>query len=48
MLEVPTEFPYTNSMKNKNKVNNPINLWILAASSLVVVINIVAFALMPR
>jgi len=35
-------------MKNKNNVNNPINLWLLAAASAVVVINIVAFALMPR
>ena len=35
-------------MKNKNNVNNPINLWILAATSLVVIINVVAFALMPR
>ena len=47
-LEVPFRFPYTDSMKNKNNVNNPINLWLLAATSAVVVINIVAFALMPR
>lgn len=35
-------------MKNKNNVNNPINLYYLAIGAFVVVINIVAFALMPR
>jgi hypothetical protein len=35
-------------MKNKNNVNNPINLWILAAMSAVVIINVIAFATMPR
>jgi hypothetical protein len=35
-------------MKNKNTVNNPINLYVLAAASAVVIINVIAFALMPR
>ena len=47
-LEVSFKVPYTDRMKNKNNVNNPINLWILAAGSLVVIINVIAFALMPR
>jgi hypothetical protein len=32
-------------MKNKNTINNPINLYILAAGACLVVINIVAAAL---
>lgn len=47
-LEVPFGIPYTDRMKNKNTINNPINLYVLVAGSIVVIINIVAFALMPR
>jgi hypothetical protein len=35
-------------MKNKNKINNEINLIVLIGLSFIVVLNIVAFALMPR
>jgi len=35
-------------MKNKNIVTNPINLPFLFATTLIVVINVIAFALMPR
>ena len=46
--EVPTRIPYTERMKNKNNVNNPINLTVLFISIAVVVINIIAFVLLPR
>ena len=45
-LEVPSEFPYTERMKNK--INNPINLPILFIGSITVVTLVVAFATMPR
>lgn len=32
----------------KNKINNPINLPVLLAGSIIVIINIVAWAIMPR
>ena len=48
LLEVPTRIPYTERMKNKNNVNNPINLTVLFISIAVVVINIIAFVLLPR
>ena len=47
-LEVPFGILYTDRMKNKNTINNPINLPVLLAGSIIVIINIVAFALLPR
>jgi hypothetical protein len=35
-------------IKKDRQVNNPINLYFLFAASAVLIINIVAFALMPR